>query len=168
MLEVKVKDSVIRKAVETGEDSFVQVFIDAINEAIGRTLTSENMQELTSDQITLLGWSYLHEEVMDGGYIQLIHNGYGEFIFKNPFALALRNWGLTDLYSHIRKTRKYYDKYHEKITIDMTDDDFMALYEQMPEFDHSDDDFVVSEEEWTCKIAEYIDEHIEDFVVVEE
>ena len=38
----------------------------------------------------------------------------------------------------------------------------------MPEFDHSDDDFVVSEEEWTCKIAEYIDEHIEDFVVVEE
>lgn len=82
MLEVKVKDSVIRKAVETGEDSFVQVFIDAINEAIGRTLTSENMQELTSDQITLLGWSYLHEEVMDGGYIQLIHNGYGSLSSK--------------------------------------------------------------------------------------
>ena len=50
----------------------------------------------------------------------------------------------------------------------MTDDDFMALYEQMPEFDQSDDDFVVNEEEWTYKIAEYIDEHINDFVVVEE
>ena len=84
MIDVKVKDSDIRKAVEEGMDSFVQVFVDAIGNAIDHKLTLEAMQQLNADQITLLAWSYLHQEVMDGGYVQLIYNGYGAFIFKNP------------------------------------------------------------------------------------
>ena len=72
------------------------------------------MQQLTADQITLLAWSYLHQEVMEGGYIQLIYNGYGTFIFRNPFAVAMRNWGLRELYVHIRHAKKYYEKYHEE------------------------------------------------------
>ena len=84
MIDVKVKDSDIRKAVEEGMDSFVQVFVDAIGNAIDNKLTLETMQQLNADQITLLAWSYLHQEVMDGGYVQLIYNGYGAFIFKNP------------------------------------------------------------------------------------
>ncbi len=167
MLEVKIKDSALRAAAETGEDAFVQVFVDAISDAVGGVLTQENMQQLSPDQITLLGWSYLHEEVMDGGYIQLIHNGFGAFIFRNPFAAAMRNWGLTELYFHIRRAKKPYDRYHERIEEEMSDDDFMALYEQMPEFDNSDDEFIVNEEEWTGMVAEYIDNHIEDFVIVE-
>ena len=93
MIDVKIKDSDIRKAVEEGMDSFVQVFVDAIGNAIDNKLTLETMQQLNADQITLLAWSYLHQEVMDGGYVQLIYNGYGAFIFKNPFAVAMRNWG---------------------------------------------------------------------------
>ena len=112
MIEVKVNDATLRSAAAKGEDAFVATFIDAINAAIGGTLTNETMQQLNSDQITLLGWSYLHSEVMNGGYIQLIYNGYGAFIFKNPFGPAMRNWGLTELYSHLRRTRKAYDKYH--------------------------------------------------------
>ena len=125
------------------------------------------MEKLSSDQITLLGWSYLHDEVMEGGYIQLIYNGYGAFIFENPFARVLREWGLKKLYSHIQHARKAYEKYHERIEVEMTDDEFMALYEQMPQFDESDDEFVLNEEEWTQMIAEYIDEHISNFVIVE-
>ena len=125
------------------------------------------MQELNSDQITLLGWSYLHGEVMNGGYVQLIYNGYGAFIFKNPFGVAMRDWGLTNLYSHLRRTRKAYDKYHEQIEKEMSDDDFMALYEQMPEFDEADDDFVLNEEEWTKMVAAYIDDHINNFATIE-
>ena len=40
MIDVKIKDSDIRKAVEEGMDSFVQVFINAINTAIGGQLRS--------------------------------------------------------------------------------------------------------------------------------
>lgn len=168
MIEVKVKEEKVRTAANTDMDAFVQVFVDAIHEAIGGQLTNENLGALSPDQITLLGWSYLHTEVMDGGYVQLIHNGYGAFFFKNPFALAMRNWGLTDLYSHIRKAKRYYEKYRNEIECEMSDDDFMALYEQMPEFDELDDDFIVNEEKWMAKVAEYVDDHIEDFVVIEQ
>lgn len=167
MIEVKVNDATLRSAAAKGEDTFVATFIDAINAAIGGTLTNETMQQLNSDQITLLGWSYLHSEVMNGGYIQLIYNGYGAFIFKNPFGPAMRNWDLTELYSHLRRTRKAYDKYHSQIEKEMSDDDFMALYEQMPEFDDADDDFIVNEEQWTKMIAAYIDDHINNFATIE-
>ena len=150
MIEVKVNDATLRSAAAKGEDAFVATFIDAINAAIGGTLTNETMQQLNSDQITLLGWSYLHSEVMNGGYIQLIYNGYGAFIFKNPFGPAMRNWSLTELYSHLRRTRKAYDKYHSQIEKEM-----------------SDDDFIVNEEQWTKMIAAYIDDHINNFATIE-
>ena len=86
MITVTVSDAALRQAAEEGMDEFVKVFIDGIQKAIGGQLTNENMARLNADQITLLGWSYLHEEVSDGGYVQLIYNGLGAFIFKNPFA----------------------------------------------------------------------------------
>ena len=104
---------------------------------------------------------------MDGGYVQLIYNGYGAFIFKNPFAVAMRNWGIRELYTHIRHGKKYYEKYHEAIEAVESDEDFMALYEQMPEFDEFDDEFVVNEERWSAMIAAYIDDHIENFATIE-
>ena len=84
MIEVKIKDAVLQQAAEAGMDDFVKAFVDAIREAIGGELTAQNMAELNSDQITLLAWDILHEEMMDGGMIQLIHNGYGAFLWKNP------------------------------------------------------------------------------------
>ena len=40
MIDVKIKDSDIRKAVEEGMDSFVQVFVDAIGNACSRKIMS--------------------------------------------------------------------------------------------------------------------------------
>lgn len=168
MKEVRIHDSALQKAAGEGMDAFVGAFVDAINEAIGGELTVETMAELNADQITLLAWSILHEEVMDGGYVQLIHNGYGAFIFKNPFAQAVREWGLQDLCAHVRKARKYYERYHEDIEVDCTEDEFMAMFERMPEFDDCDDAFIENEERWTFEIAHYIDDHLDHFATIVE
>ncbi len=93
MIEVKIKDAMLQQAAEAGMDEFVKAFVDAIREAIGGRADCRNMAELNSDQITLLAWDILHEEMMDGGMIQLIHNGYGAFLWKNPTDKAFRNWG---------------------------------------------------------------------------
>ncbi len=104
MTQVKINDSVLRKAAEAGMDEFVQAFVDAIRNALGGELNAQNMAELNSDQITLLAWDVLHQEMMDGGMVQLIHNGYGGFIFKNPTDKAFRNWGVAGLYKLINKS----------------------------------------------------------------
>ena len=166
MIEVKISDAQLREAANEGMDAFVGVFVKAIRETIGHALTAETMAQLNADQITLLAWDTLHEEVMDGGFVQLIHNGYGPFIFKNPFAKAVRLWGLRDLSKLIYEAHTLYLKHHEQIEQDCTEEEFMALFEQFPAFDDMDDEFVENEEAWTAQIAEYIDGHLEQFAQI--
>lgn len=148
-------------------DAFVGAFIEAIRSAIGGELNSENMEELNSDQITLLAWDTLHQEVMDGGFVQLIHNGYGPFIFKNPFAKALNKmWHMRELSKLVYDAHTLYAKYGKEIEKDCTDEEFMALFEQFSEFDDLDDLFVENEEKYTEQIARYIDENIERFATL--
>lgn len=168
MIEVKVKDEALQQAATEGMDAFMQVFVDGIRSAIGGELTAETMAELNADQVTLLAWDTLHEEVMDGGFVQLIHNGYGPFIFKNPFAKAVKQWGMRDLSKLVYDAHTLWLKHREEIERELTEDEFMALFEQMPEFDDLDDQFVENEEEWTSMIAHYVDEHIERFATIEQ
>ena len=168
MIEVTIRDAQLRQAASEGMDAFVAVFIAAIKDSIGGELTSETMGQLNSDQITLLAWDVLHNEVMDGGFVQLIHNGYGPFIFKNPFTKAVKLWGMRDLSKLVYDAHTLYNKYHEALERDCTDEEFMAMFEQYPEFDDMDDLFVEQEEEWTEQIARYIDEHIERFATVKD
>lgn len=164
----KVKDSDLRNAASAGMDEFLKVFTDAIMASVCGELTADTMAELNSDQITLLAYDILHNEVMDGGFVQLIYNGYGSFLFRNPFAKAIKGWGIDELASLVKKAGKLYFKYKNEIERECTDDEFMAMFEQYPEFDDLDDLFVENEETWTGMVACYVDEHIERFVTVEE
>jgi hypothetical protein len=167
MIEVKVKDCELQRAANEGMDSFLQVFVDAIHKAIGGELTTENISELTADQVTLLAWNTLHEEVMDGGFVQLIHNGYGSFIFQNPFAKAIKMWGLRNLSKLVYEGHSLWLKHRSVIECEMSEDEFMALFETLPEFDNLDDEFVEHEEEWTAMIAHYVDENVDNFAIIE-
>lgn len=166
MKEVLISDDKLRQAAANGNDAFVCAVADSINDSIVGGLTAENMAELGSDQITLLAYRTLRDEVMDGGFIELIHDGYGAFMFRNPLGKALREWGLRDLYKIIDKTHSLYTEFHDEIERECTDEEFMAMYEKYPKFDKFDDEFVDNEEVWTGYIARYVDEHISNFVKV--
>lgn len=166
MTEVKIKNADLEKAAAEGMDAFVQLFVDSIKQAIGGELNNENIGQLNSDQITLLGYHMLREEVMDGGFIQLIHNGYGQFFFRNPFAKAVAEWGLADLKGLINRGHKLYDKYGKELMTECTDEEFMEMFERYPVFDDLDDAFVENEEMWTTKVAYYIDENLGKFATV--
>lgn len=166
MIQVEVKDVDLQNAVAKGMDEFLQVFVDGIYSAIGGEITQESLSSLNSDQITLLAYFLLRDEVMDGGFVQLIHNGYGGFIFKNPFAKAMKMWGLRDLSKMIYDVHTLYARHHEEIEKECTDDEFMALFEQFPDFDEYDDDFVENEEKWTSEVAHYVDDNIDSFAKI--
>jgi hypothetical protein len=167
MKEVIVKDADLQQAAMEGMDAFIGVFVKAIYDSIGGELTPETMQDLNADQMTLLAWNTLHEEVMDGGFVQLIHNGYGTFIFKNPLAKALNKlWGMRELSKLIYDAHSLWLKHREDIEKEMTQEEFMALFEQFPDFDDFDDQFVEHEEEWTEDIAHYIDNHLDNFATI--
>ncbi len=161
-----MSDTTLRQAAQQGMDTFLAAIIDAIKNDIGGDLSAQNMQLLNSEQITLLGWQLLHDEVMDGGFIQLIQNHLGPFIFHNPLAKALRLWGMKDLSKLIYQARELYDLVGQELERERSDEEFMALFEQYPEFDDLDDSFVENEELWTAQIATYVDEHLDHFITV--
>ena len=162
-MEVRIPEIKLQEAASQGTDAFLTVVHDAILEAVGGELNAETMPLLNGEQTTLLAYFILREEVMDGGFIQLIHNGYGPFIFLNPFAKAMRLWGAHDLSKLIYKGRKLFELHADELTADLSDEEFMALFEQYPEFDDLDDAFIEMEEEVTDIIAHYVDEHLERF-----
>ena len=165
-LEVKIADQQLCRAAKEGMDAFLGVFVQSIADAVGGELNAESMGQLNAEQITLWGYSLMREELMDGGFVQLIHNGYGPFIFDNPFAKAMRLWGVKDLSKLIYKAKELYDESKEEITKDCDEDEFMALFERFPKFDDLDDEFVENEERFTAEIAHYVDEHIENFATI--
>lgn len=166
-MKVTIKDSVLRQAAAEGMDAFLAAVVQAVKQTAGGELTAESMQQLTADQITLWGYDILHEEVMDGGFIQLIYNGYGPFFFDNPFAKAMRLWGLNEFSKVLYKAKNLYDERKDDLTRERTDEEFMALFENNEEFDELDDYFIENEEDITAAVACYVDDHLDSFVEVE-
>lgn len=166
-MKINISDTTLQQAAQEGMDAFLDAIIGAMKDKVGQQFTAEAMQVLSPQQITLWGYMILRDELMDGGFVQLIYNGYGPFFFDNPFAKAMRLWGLHDLSKMIYKAKKVYDENKQDLTKERTDEEFMALFEQYPAFDDLDDEFVEEEEDFTSMVAHYVDENIADFVVIE-
>ena len=163
---IKISEQTIIDAVEKGMDEFLKVFTDAYIEALGDEMNEESMNRLNGYQHTLLAYRYFTDELNVGGFIQLIQNGYGGYIFDNPTAKALRMMGAKGISKLIDKAKEIYDKHRDELERETTEEEFMAMYEQYEQFDELEEKFMEIEEEETAIIAHYVDEHIEDFAEV--
>ena len=164
---IKVKESTLRTAAGEGMDEFLNVLTDAYLEAVGGQLTAEAMPLLNGDQHTLLAYRFFTDEMREGGFVQLIQNGYGGYIFGNPFAKALRLYGARDMSKLVYKAREIYNAHREELERETTEEEFNALYGDFEAFDDLEEEYFDIEEEQTALIAAYVDEHIHDFVEVE-
>ena len=164
---IKIKDEDLRKGAAEGMDGFIQVFTDAYMQAMGGQMTAESMTQLNGVQHTLLAYKTLRDELMEGGFCQLIQNGYGAYIFLNPFAKVMKQWGLPELARIIYDARRIYDLHREDLEKERTDDEFMAMYEDYEAFDPLEEMFIENEEEYTALVANYVDEHLTQFAMIE-
>lgn len=163
---IEVTDAALRQAAAEGMDAFIQVFADAYKKVTGGELTAETMPLLTSEQHSLLAYVLFRDEVMEGGFCQLIQNGYGGYIFENPFAKVMRLWGVGDLHKLVYAAKKIYDEHRVDLERERTDDEFMAMYEQYEAFDELEDEFLEKEEEYTALVADYVDRHLDLFAKI--
>lgn len=160
---VQISEEKVIAGAEAGMDEFIKVFTDAYWNEINGELTTETMPLLTGEQHVLLGYQIFRDEVLEGGFVQLIQNGYGPYIFENPFAKAMRLFGLKDFSKLIYKAREIYEANKEDLVKERTDEEFMAMYEQYEAFDELEESYIEEEEGITAQIAHYVDEHLELF-----
>jgi len=163
---IKINDKTLSEAAEKGMDEFLQVFIDAYIVAIDGELMPENMGKLNGSQHTLLAWHYFSTEMRDGGFVQLIQNGYGSYIFGNPFAKAMKQFGAVELGKLIYKAKEIYDANKAELERETTEEEFNAMYVDFEVFDDLEELYFDMEEQQTALIAAYVDEHIANFAEI--
>lgn len=166
MNQITVLDANLRKGAEEGMDAFLKVFIDKYLEVTEGKINADTMPLLNGYQHTLLGYHFFREEVMEGGFVQLIQNGYGPYIFDNPFAKAMRMFGAKEFSKLIYEAKKIYDAHREDLEKERTEEEFMAMYEQYEAFDDLEEQYMEEEEQITAQIAMYVDEHLDSFAEV--
>lgn len=167
MNQITVSDADLRKGAEEGMDAFLKVFIDKYLEVTGGMINADTMPLLNGYQHTLLGYHFFREEVMEGGFVQLIQNGYGPYIFDNPFAKAMRMFGAKEFSKLIYEAKKIYDAHRADLEKERTEEEFMAMYEQYEAFDDLEEQYMEEEELITAQIATYVDEHLDSFAQVQ-
>ena len=90
---IEVTDVALRQAAGEGMDAFIGVFTGAYKKEIGGEMTAGTMSLLTGEQPSLLAYQIFRDEVMEGGFCQLIQNGYGGLFFFCQLLQKVCCWG---------------------------------------------------------------------------
>lgn len=165
-IKIEITDEALQKGAEEGMDGFIKVFTDKYLEVTGGVINAETMPLLNGYQHSLLGYHFFREEIDEGGFIQLIQNGYGPYIFDNPFAKAMRLFGAKEFSKLVYTAKKLYDENRADLEKECDEDEFMAMYERYSAFDDLEEEYLEMEEMVTTQIAEYVDNNLDQFAVI--
>ncbi|MDR1517173.1 MAG: DMP19 family protein [Dysgonamonadaceae bacterium] len=163
---IRISNQTLADAASKGMDEFLKTFTDAYLDAVGGKLNADTMSELNGYQHTLLAYRFLSDEINEGGFVQLIQNGYGGYIFNNPVAKALKQFGAVEMGKLLYKAKEIYDANRERLERETTDEEFMAMYEEFEAFDDLEEQFFTIEEESTTAIARFVNENLAEFAEI--
>lgn len=166
---IVLADADLQAAAQKGPVAFLNLFLDAIGNVTGDEFGAEEMAKLNGNQHALNSFRILRDEFETGGFINLIQDGFGPYIFDNPFAKALRIWGAHDLSQMVYKAKRVFDANRQELTtIADNDEDFGRLFDKFqPMFEKVELEIDEELDKAAVAIAAYVDENIEQFASVE-
>ncbi|MBP8967515.1 MAG: DMP19 family protein [Paludibacteraceae bacterium] len=163
---IQIPSSELQQALEKDNKEFLRTIANTFLTAIGGNLNTSNMQLLNGWQHVLLSWYFFSTEMDEGGFVQLIQNGYGGYIFDNPFAKALRLMGARELSKLIYRAKKIYDENKTTLERDTSEEEFNAMYVDFEQFDELEEEYFDMEEEQLEIISAYVKGHLSDFTEI--
>lgn len=123
------------------------------------------LDELSQGQQLLISYDYVRMQVQQGGFIQLIQNGYIGLLPDMPSWLNMI--GATNMALVIDDALKVYVLNRELLDKQTTVEEFAKLYDELKEFEIIDDRFRLADAETVEQIVAYIKEHIEEFAILD-
>lgn len=156
---IQISEKQMAEASSKGRIDLITLFTDKYLTVIDNNLSAEKMHKLTGHQHALLAYRFFWEEVNHGGFVQLIQNGYGGYIFDNPTAKAWRLFGADKTAKIIYKAKEIFDANREELERETTDDEFHAMLVDFEVFDELEEEYFAIEKEQTGIIARYVEEN---------
>ena len=131
----------------------------------------EIMPKLNSSQQTFLTFYLMEESMHSGkncGFLQLIYDGYGEYVFEKPFAKIIKTWGAIKISEIVERTRSLYKKYKDKVEKVKTEEELSYLCSEITDFEGLDDEYIRISDNDEKKIKEYIENNTNEFAIIDE
>jgi len=125
------------------------------------------VDNFNNGQHSLMAYTVLDSQVGNGGFIQLIYNGWGPYVFESPLIETLRSWGLNDTPDLLEKASVIYNETGIDQKEEDTLDDFSRLYTDYPQFEKFDDAYYEINDSEVRLVKRYIEDHLDDFIIVE-
>ncbi len=149
----------IRETCLKSNFDLITLFTDKYLLEIDGNITTENMHKLNGHQHALLAYRFFWEEINHGGFVQLIQNGYGGYIFDNPTAKAWKLFGAEKTAKIIYKAKEIFDANRKELERETTDEEFNAMYVEFEVFDEIEEHYYSIEKEQTAIVAQYVNEN---------
>lgn len=120
--------------------------------------------ELTEGQQLLISYDYVQNQVLQGGFIQFIQNGYVSLLAPMPGWLI--TIGLEEMAQIIDDALKAYVLNRDVLDRETSVEEFAMMYEQLPVFADIDNRFEQLHEPTVNALLQYATHHIHEFAVV--
>jgi hypothetical protein len=142
---------------------YIFLFIEKYHELLSSDTTGLMQDEFTVEQNVLMAYNVFDNQVSNGGFIQLIENGFGPYVFDSPLSDHLRDWGLTKTSDLIDQARIIYQAKREILEREKSLEDFTRLYQEHRDFEPIESEYYAISDSEREVMKTYINRHIGDF-----
>lgn len=162
-LAVVSKDELEQKLSGSDEEIF-EWLAEPIHEELYKRQDFTFIDQLSETQQLLISYDYVRMQVLQGGFIQMIQNGYIGILPTMPD--WLNRLGDKHMAKTIDDVLKVYVLNRELLDKETSVEEFAKLYDELQEFVALDEQFQHQNEDTIHKIVTHAKAHIEDFIKV--
>ena len=158
------KLSAKKRDFEKAQDDYdyLCVLLDRYNE-LWAAEPHNFIANFNDNQITLLFYGVLYTQVYNGGFLQLIFNGYAPYVFSKPLVDGLEALGATstaELINSIKDIGLQVDKEIDKTSLES----LSKSYKKYPDFENYDKSFY--DNDGLKEVKDYVAQHLSDFIML--
>jgi hypothetical protein len=160
-----VSADVLKEKIE-GQDAeaFFEFLVEPLHEELYKKQDFTFVDELSQGQQLLLSYDYVRMQVLQGGFIQLIQNGYIGLLPSMPGWLA--DIGIKEMAKVIDDVLKVYVLNRELLDKQTTVEEFAQLYNELGEFEILDDQFTQLNDHTIKRMLDNAKANISEFVKI--
>lgn len=157
---------ITREQIENSKEDtwdFLFLFLDYYLEKLYTDDSGNVMEQFNDDQHTLIAYNFLYNQITNGGFSQLIKNGYASYIFDNPFSEHIKLWGAYSTADIVEKARVIYHQNQEQLIQETTSEETSKRYDEFKEFEHLDNEFYNIMDSEAEIVRQYVEKNISKF-----
>jgi hypothetical protein len=144
----------------TSDEEYVYVLVEAYERLANPDIPLARLNSFSDEAAILLLFSTLKGQVENGGFIQLIQNGYGPALFDSPFVRDIDRWGATQLAELMEQAKSIYIANKAYLERPRDIPEFSALYKEFQAFEPLESHFYEILDSQTAIVRAYVEQHL--------